>query len=68
MLTVSDNEEDDDNADFFMFDPELIDLHHGSDNNLSPNVSVAATSQQTILLPNVRRMASLLPVNEIILP
>ena len=52
LLTISDNEEDDDNADFSMFDLELIDLDHDSDNNLSPNVSVAATSQQTILLPN----------------
>ena len=35
-----------------MFDPELIDLDHDRDNDISPNVSVAATSQQTILLPN----------------
>ena len=28
LLTVSDNEENDDNADFSRFDPALIDLDH----------------------------------------
>ena len=53
MLIDSDNEENEDNEDFPMFDPQLIDLDDDSDNNnLASNSSVAATSQETFLLPS----------------